>query len=106
LFHYQWQDRFRVSSILGAHLAFLSLFCLFLVVKALFISGLYDTCSAGGGDVRLLKSTTISLNPFLLSRYLFRAPFGGQGWIVSVNNPEINNALTTKNKQNNDKNAK
>jgi photosystem II CP43 chlorophyll apoprotein len=88
LFSFQWQDRFRVSAILGAHLSFISLGSGALFLKGSRYAGLYDTWCSGGGDVRLLKFSNLVLNPYVLSRYLFRAPFGGEGWIVSVNNLE------------------
>lgn len=28
------------------------------------------------------------MNPFIISRYLLKAPFGGEGWIISINNLE------------------
>ena len=88
LFGFTWQDRFRVTSILGAHLIVLALGALLLVSKGLWYSGFYDTWALGGGDVRYCKEQRISLNPYLIVRYLVRAPFGGEGWIVSVDNIE------------------
>jgi len=38
--------------------------------------------------LRLLKQSVLSINPYLLGRYLVRAPFGGQGWIIGINNLE------------------
>jgi photosystem II CP43 chlorophyll apoprotein len=86
IFAYQWQDRFRISSILGAHISSLSVGSSLLFVKSTRLGGLYDTWSSGGGDVRVLKFSGLTINPYLLGRYLLRAPFGGQGWIISVNN--------------------
>jgi photosystem II CP43 chlorophyll apoprotein len=88
IFSYQWQDRFRVSSILGAHISALSVGGALLFIKATRLGGVYDTWSSGGGDVRILKFSGLTINPFVLGRYLLRAPFGGQGWIISVNNME------------------
>jgi photosystem II CP43 chlorophyll apoprotein len=88
LFGFQWQDRYRVTSILGAHLVSLSLGAFLLVVKGVWSGGLYDTWALGGGDVRCVKEQTISLSPYLIVRYLIRAPFGGEGNIVSVDNIE------------------
>jgi photosystem II CP43 chlorophyll apoprotein len=88
IFGYQWQDRFRITGILGAHLGSLALAAVLLLVKAVYIGGLYDTWSSAGGDVRIVKDRAISLNPFILGRYLVRAPFGSEGWIVSINNME------------------
>ena len=88
LFAYQWQDRYRVSSILGAHLCSLGIGCMILFFKAIYFPGLYDTASSGGGDIRLIKSTCVTFNPVILGKYLFRIPFGSEGWIISINNLE------------------
>jgi photosystem II CP43 chlorophyll apoprotein len=32
--------------------------------------------------------TTPTLNPIVIFGYVFRSPFGGDGWVVSVNNME------------------
>ncbi len=88
LFYYNWQDRFRITAILGAHLLVLGLASLILFIKAIYLSGIYDTWSSGGGDVRSIKKSDLSLNPYVLSRYLARPPFGSSGWILSVNNIE------------------
>jgi photosystem II CP43 chlorophyll apoprotein len=88
LFGYQWSDRFRITSILGSHLSFVGLAALLLTMKGVFLGGLYDTWASGGGDVRSIKEYSVSFNPSLLFRYLTRAPFGGQGWIISINNLE------------------
>jgi photosystem II CP43 chlorophyll apoprotein len=88
LFGFQWQDRYRVTSILGAHLVSLSVGAILLVQKGILGGGLYDTWALGGGDVRCVRESTLSLSPFLIVRYLIRAPFGGEGSIVSVDNIE------------------
>ena len=88
LFQFMWQDRFRMTAILGTHLLVLSLGALALVLRALYFTGIYDTWAAGGGDIRLVKESALSLNPYLISRYLIRAPFGGEGWIISISNLE------------------
>ena len=88
VFGYQWQDRFRITGILGAHLGSLALASVLVLVKAVYAGGLYDTWSSAGGDVRIVKDRAISLNPFILGRYLVRAPFGSEGWIISINNME------------------
>ena len=59
-----------------------------LLLKATFLGGLYDTWASGGGDIRLIKNSAISLNPYVLFRYLVRSPFGGEGCIISINNME------------------
>lgn len=88
LFGYQYQDRFRITAILGAHLLSLGSAALFLFVKGVYLGGLYDTWASGGGDIRLIDSSCVPLNPSILSRYLTRAPFGSEGWIISINNME------------------
>jgi photosystem II CP43 chlorophyll apoprotein len=52
----------------------------------MFFGGVYDTWAPGGGDVRVITNPT--LNPAIIFGYLLKAPFGGEGWIVSVNNME------------------
>jgi photosystem II CP43 chlorophyll apoprotein len=88
IFAYQWQDRYRLTSILGAHISTLSIGAALLVVKAIALGGVYDTWCSGGGDLRLIKQSVLCINPYILGRYLLRAPFGGQGWIISINNIE------------------
>ena len=88
LFCYNWQDRFRITAILGAHLLVLGVASLILFIKAIYLSGVYDTWSSGGGDIRSIKKYDLSLNPYVLARYLARPPFGSSGWILSVNNIE------------------
>jgi len=67
------------------------------------LMGVYDTSASGGGSCRRPFSWTemydvneglnlpvvfrASMNPYVLSRYLARAPFG-QGWIISIDNME------------------
>jgi photosystem II CP43 chlorophyll apoprotein len=87
-FSYQWQDRFRITAILGAHNGTLGFAALLLTLKAVYLGGLYDTWASGGGDVRLIKDQCVTLNPYVLGRYLVRAPFGSEGWIISINNME------------------
>ena len=52
----------------------------------MFFGGVYDTWAPGGGDVRLITNPT--LDPGVIFGYLFRAPFGGEGWIIGVNSME------------------
>merc|ERR1711972_1082919 len=68
VFGFQWQDRFRVTSILGAHLISLGIAALLLFIKAVYFGGIYDTSASGGGDVRILKDSCVTLNPFILGR--------------------------------------
>jgi len=57
-------------------------------LKATVFGGLYDTSASGGGDVRLVKDIHVTYNPYVLGRYLLRAPYGSEGWIISINNME------------------
>lgn len=88
IFHFSWQDRFRISSILGVHLISLGVASFLLYLKGVSFGGLYDTSSPGGGDIRIIKSSCITFNSYVLSRYLLRSPFGSEGWIISVNSLE------------------
>ncbi|MFB8791517.1 MAG: photosystem II reaction center protein CP43 [Potamolinea sp.] len=85
-FGYDWKDKNKMTTILGFHLIMLGLGALLLVIKAMFVGGVYDTWAPGGGDVRIISNPT--LNPAVIFGYLTKAPFGGEGWIVSVNNME------------------
>ena len=40
----------------------------------------------GGGDVRVVTAPT--LNPLIIFGYVLKSPFGGDGWVISVNNLE------------------
>ena len=88
VFGYSWEDRFRITAILAAHLGSLGSGALLLFVKGVYLAGLYDTWASGGGDIRLIKDTCLTLNPYVLGRYLARAPLGSEGWIISINNME------------------
>ena len=88
IFGYDFSDRFRISAILGVHLITLGLGSALLYIKAVYFGGLYDTWASGGGDVRLIQSELVTLNPYTLGRYLVRGPFGSEGWIISINNLE------------------
>ena len=85
-FGYDWKDKNKMTTILGFHLIMLGLGALLLVAKAMFFGGVYDTWAPGGGDVRVITNPT--LNPAVIFGYLLKAPFGGEGWIISVNNME------------------
>ncbi|KAM7460577.1 hypothetical protein LguiB_036055 [Lonicera macranthoides] len=54
--------------------------------EALYFGGVYDTWAPGGGDVR--KITNLTLSPSIIFSYLLKSPFGGEGWIVSVDDLE------------------
>ena len=85
-FGYNWKDKNQMTNIIGYHLIILGIGALLLVFKAMFFGGVYDTWAPGGGDVRVITNPT--LNPLVIFGYLLRSPFGGDGWIVSVNNME------------------
>jgi len=85
-FGYDWKDKNQMTNIIGYHLILLGLGALLLVFKAMFFGGVYDTWAPGGGDVRVITNPT--LNPLVIFGYLIKSPFGGDGWIVSVNNME------------------
>ena len=85
-FGYDWKDKNQMTNIIGYHLILLGLGAFLLVFKAMFFGGVYDTWAPGGGDVRVITNPT--LNPVVIFGYLLKAPFGGEGWIVSVDNME------------------
>ena len=85
-FGYDWKDKNQMTNIIGYHLILLGCGALLLVAKAMFFGGLYDTWAPGGGDVRVITNPT--LNPAVIFGYLLKSPFGGDGWIVSVDNLE------------------
>ena len=86
-FSFSWQDRGRLSSVLGVHLCLAGLGALALVLCSA-TGGLFDAWGGGGGALRALKQDSLPLSPVGLGAWLGRAPFGGQGWVVSVNNME------------------
>ncbi|THU42646.1 hypothetical protein C4D60_Mb00t11410 [Musa balbisiana] len=67
------------GKLLGAHVAHAGLI-------AVYFGGIYDTWAPGGGDVR--KITNLTLSPSVIFGYLLKSPFGGEGWIVSVDDLE------------------
>jgi photosystem II CP43 chlorophyll apoprotein len=85
-FGYDWKDKNKMTNIIGFHLIILGCGALLLVLKAMFLGGVYDTWAPGGGDVRVITNPT--LNPAVIFGYLIKAPFGGEGWIISVDNME------------------
>ncbi|MEO1131792.1 MAG: photosystem II reaction center protein CP43 [Cyanobacteria bacterium J06639_1] len=85
-FGYDWKDKNKMTTIIGIHLILLGLGAFLLVAKAMAFGGLYDTWAAGGGDVRVVTNPT--LDPRVIFGYLVKSPFGGEGWICSVNNLE------------------
>ncbi|AFY68537.1 photosystem II 44 kDa subunit reaction center protein [Thalassoporum mexicanum PCC 7367] len=85
-FGYDWKDKDKMTSIIGFHLILLGCGALLLVIKAMFVGGLYDTWAPGGGDVRIITNPT--LNPVKIFGYVLASPFGGKGNMVGVNNLE------------------
>jgi len=85
-FGYDWKDKNKMTNIIGFHLIILGCGALLLVLKAMFFGGVYDTWAPGGGDVCVITNPT--LNPAVIFGYLIKAPFGGEGWIISVDNME------------------
>ncbi|MEB3881842.1 photosystem II reaction center protein CP43 [Lyngbya sp. CCY1209] len=85
-FGYDWKDKNQMTNIIGYHLILLGCGALLLVFKAMFFGGVYDTWAPGGGDVRIINNPT--LNPLVIFGYLFKAPFGGEGWLIGVDNME------------------
>ena len=85
-FGYDWKDKNQMTNIIGYHLILLGCGAFLLVFKAVFFGGVYDTWAPGGGDVRIISNPT--LNPAVIFGYLVASPFGGEGWIIGVNNME------------------
>ena len=85
-FGYDWKDKNKMTTIIGIHLLLLGGGAFLLVLKAMFFGGVYDTWAPGGGDVRVITNPT--LNPAVIFGYVLRSPFGGEGWIIGVNNME------------------
>ena len=85
-FGYDWKDKNQMTNIIGYHLILLGCGALLLVFKAMFFGGVYDSWAPGGGDVRIINNPT--LNPAVIFGYLTKAPFGGEGWIIGVDNME------------------
>jgi photosystem II CP43 chlorophyll apoprotein len=85
-FGYVWKDRNKMTTILGIHLILLGVGDFLPVLKDLYFGGVYDTWARDSGDVR--KITNPTLNPSAIFGYLLKSSFGGEGWIVSVDNLE------------------
>ena len=75
-----------MTTILGIHLVLLGFGCYLLVWQAMYFGGVYDTWAPGGGDVRVINYPTY--DPSVIFGYLLKSPFGGDGWIISVDNME------------------
>ncbi|MEM8715941.1 MAG: photosystem II reaction center protein CP43 [Cyanobacteria bacterium P01_G01_bin.4] len=85
-FGYDWKDKNQMTNIIGYHLILLGCGALLLVFKATFFGGVYDTWAPGGGAVRVITNPT--LNPLSIFGYVVGSPFGGDGWIIGVDNME------------------
>jgi len=111
-FGYDWKDKNKMTTIIGIHLVLLGLGAWLLVVKACWLGGVYDPWAkivsndsgktfqilaqyiatpAGytqinGGAVRVITNPT--LDPTVIFGYLAKSPFGGEGWLISVDNLE------------------
>ena len=55
-------------------------------MKTTYFGGIYDLWAPGGGDVHVITNPTLA--PAVIFSYLLKFSFGGDGWIVSVNNIE------------------
>lgn len=84
---FTWQDRFRLTSTLGAHLVVLGAASLTLVRSAL-TKGPFDTWACGGGNPRVLRLDGLTLHFFVLTRHLIQAPFGSAGSIIGSHSVE------------------
>ncbi len=78
---YIWADTNKMTNILGFHLIILGCGALLLVIKAMFLGGLYDPVME---NVRLITKPT--LDPTVIFGYLFGTI--GKQWIAGVNNLE------------------
>ena len=88
-FSYSWQDRYRITTLLGSHLGIIGAASLLLFLKGVSIEGFYDTWASGGGDIRLIKETSVSLNnnmeDFIGAHYWLGLSFlGGAVWHVQT----------------------
>lgn len=75
-FGYRWEDKDKMTSIIGIHLIVLGIGAFLLVAKAMFWGGLFDPWAGSAGDVRVISNPT--LNPLRIFGYLFGA-FGAKG---------------------------
>ena len=49
-----------------------------ILARAVHLGEDYNTWSSTGGDIRIVKDRAISLTPYILGRYLVRAPFDSE----------------------------
>ena len=86
VFGYQWQDRFRITGILGAHLGSLAIASVLLLVKAVYVGGLYDTWSSAGGDISLVKrDQKLGIMNMFTRTNSFRKIFNEINQLVEIN---------------------
>lgn len=85
-FGYVWKDRNKMIIILGIYLILLGIGVFFLVFKVFYFGGIYDIWVFGGGDVRKIINLIFSFG--VIFGYLLKFFFGGEGWIVSVDDLE------------------
>jgi photosystem II CP43 chlorophyll apoprotein len=79
-FSYDWEDRNKMTTILGIHLILLGIGANLLAIKATLAGGIYDPHSAN------VRSIVPNLNPIKIFGYLFGA--WGSGGMAAVNNLE------------------
>ena len=85
-FGYVWKDRNKMTTILGIYFILLGIGAFLLLFKTIYFGGIYNTWALEGGDVRKITNLTFSLS--VIFGYLLKSPFGGGGWIVSVDDLE------------------
>lgn len=85
-FGYDWCDKNKMIIILGIYLILLGIGCFLFVVKVCFVGGVYDIWVLGGGDVCII--IVLILNFLIIFGYVLKFLFGGDGWVISVDNME------------------
>lgn len=85
-FGYVWKDKNKMIIILGIYLIVLGVGVWLLVLKVMYIGGIYDIWVLGGGDFCIIINLIINLG--VIFSYFLKFFFGGDGWIVSVDNNE------------------
>jgi len=83
-FGYDWDDKDKMTSIIGIHLILLGVGAFLLVSKAMFWGGVFDPWAGENGAVRVVTNPT--LNPITIFGYLW----GQHGWegMAAVDNLE------------------
>jgi photosystem II CP43 chlorophyll apoprotein len=85
LFGYDWRDKNKMITILGIHLCLLGI-C-FLISYQSNVGGVYDTWAPGGGCSCFQSKPNIKSTCYF--GYVFKSPFGGDGWIISNNMEDL-----------------